>query len=138
MRCHGWRAQRGAVTHRRHQSNIAGSQGQSGNPLGAALVPEDVRAFRRETPVTIARLLQKFLMMTPTELDLVSEDPATPMMDRFVISIIRRGVLDGDPMRFNMLLDRMVGKVKDPVQEHQVNFAALPRGTHYRHGQGSH
>lgn len=90
-------------------------KGQSGNPRGPAVAPPDIRGARALTRVEFERVANKFLFSKKEEFQAAVRDPETPMLEMMIASIIQKGVIEGDERRMNFLLDRMVGKVVQPI-----------------------
>jgi hypothetical protein len=100
-------------------------KGQSGNPSGAAPVPEDIKEARKLTNFEFERLANKYLFGTAADIEKASKDPNTPLIELLVGSVIHKGVLEGDERRLDFLLNRLVGKVKDEIK-HTGSIASAP------------
>jgi hypothetical protein len=101
-------------------------KGVSGNPSGKPKLPEDIRQASRLTVEMFIGLCNKFLMMTPNELqDAIGQGKGTNL-EMLVASMIQQGIGEGDPKRFDFLLNRIIGKVPD-ITEHkgELTFAHL-------------
>ena len=95
---------------------------------GRPPVPVDLKQARSLNRVELERTLNKYIYMTLTELDGAWANPNTTALDRMVMGVVREAIKDGDVARFNFLLERLVGKVKEPPQEHHhLNFNMMPR-----------
>lgn len=82
--------------------------GQSGNPTGRTkgiLSVEGVKAA-----------IGKHASMTIGELGGVLIDPDTKSLDAMIASVMLRAIKDADCGRFQFLLERAIGKVKDVVE----------------------
>lgn len=82
--------------------------GVSGNPGGRPkywLTPEKIREI-------LSRLLNE---TEPRLRDMLGLDSGYPASDKWVASIIIKGIENGDASRFAYLLDRAIGKVKEAV-----------------------
>lgn len=90
--------------------------GISGNPNGRPRLPEELKAARKLTRVQLEILINRYLSMSAAEMMVVAEDPCTPVLDLMIASIIKRAVVNGDQLRLDFILNRIVGKVIDNVE----------------------
>ncbi len=90
-------------------------KGKSGNPGGRVKMPEDVKELKKIGRVEIERSLSKFLLLTLEQLEKKKADPQATVIDLFIISILKHGLKNGDPIRLNFLLDRLIGKVDQNI-----------------------
>jgi hypothetical protein len=91
-------------------------KGTSGNPAGRTPVPEEVRKIRELTKAELTAIVHKYAGMTKAEITAATLNPDTPVGEMMVASIIARTIKDGDAYRWNQLMDRAVGKVKEKVE----------------------
>jgi hypothetical protein len=104
--------------------------GQSGNPAGRPKTPDDILKANRLTAETFARQINKYLHLTVDELNADLSRPDASMIDLLVGGMVMKAAKDHDWQRANFILDRIIGKVKDPDQNVTVstyNFSMLPR-----------
>ena len=89
-----------------------------GNTLGKGRppIPPDLLYVQKLTPDHVQRVFAKFSHMNREELQAVLTSPDASMLEIMVGSVIAKAAKEGDQARFNFLLDRMVGKVKDVVE----------------------
>src|SRR5690606_2138338 len=78
--------------------------------LNKPLNVEIVQA-RRMTRAKFEAAANKYLFMSRGEIEAISKDPSTTMLDLMIISLITKAIKDGDEKRFDFLLDRLIGKV---------------------------
>lgn len=83
---------------------------------GRPPLPEDVKTSRKLTSGEFQRLLNKYLWLDEAAIDAATTDPACSMLEKMVASIIKKGIVLGDPMRMEILVTRLVGKVTDKVE----------------------
>jgi len=88
----------------------------------------ELKELTRLTAEEFIGLCNRFLKMTITELlevTTVGRDPVSGkelpnlksnMLEMLVASIIRKALVEGDEKRLNFLLDRMVGKIVQPLE----------------------
>jgi hypothetical protein len=100
------------------------TQFKPGNPGGPGRpqIPDDVKQARALTQATLELALNKYLLMSPSELKKAQADPETSMLDLLIISIVTHGVNRGDQNRVDFLLSRLLGKVKQQI-EHSGEIA---------------
>lgn len=100
----------------------------AGKGHGRPPVPVDIKQARSLNRIELERTLNKYLYMTLPELDVAWANPNTTALDRIVMGMVRQAITEGDVPRFNFLLERLIGKVKEPPQEHHhLNFNMMPR-----------
>ena len=85
-------------------------KGVSGNPSGRPAVPDDLKRATRLTQTEFLRKANQFIAMTAVELHATAKDPKTTALELLIISIIQKGVIEGDEKRLGFLLDRLIGK----------------------------
>lgn len=88
----------------------ASTQFKVGNPGGPGR-PKDLL-----TKDKVQRRMSRMAMLTKAELQKVIESPDTNMLDLMIAKTAMRAADDGDQNRFNFILERTVGKVKDEVR----------------------
>ncbi len=92
---------------------ISKGKGRPKDPPGAE--GYELKEIRKLTKAEFRRSVDKFLFMgldKVTELDINEWN----CLDAMVIQIIKKGVADGDYVRLNFLLDRLVGKVTEKIE----------------------
>lgn len=90
--------------------------GQSGNPGGRPKLPEDIKKARQLNQVEFERAVNRFLYMTREEMQATLKDPATPMIEIMIGSIMAQGAQKGDQLRLEFVLNRIIGKVQDRIE----------------------
>lgn len=91
-------------------------KGQSGNPGGKPKLPDDIKQARKLSQIELERTINKLIYLPRSELKQVIENPATPMFEIMIASIIAQASQKGDQLRLDFVLNRMIGKVKEPVE----------------------
>lgn len=92
---------------------------QKGHPGGPGRPPHppELKEAKQYTRTEIEAVLTQALLLSDSELKLRLKDPDIRVLDKMVYTICAKGIDQGDPVRLNFLLDRIIGKVKDPPQE---------------------
>lgn len=83
--------------------------GQSGNPGGRPKKPQELKDA---TPTEIKLLIWRLWKMRRDELHAFISDPATPAGELHMASVLAKGIKEGDPVRLDYLLNRLIGRVK--------------------------
>lgn len=91
-------------------------KGQSGNPSGVTALPRDVLEAKKTNRVSLERTLNEFLMLNRLELQKRLQNQSATMLELAVGTIVAKAAKDGDQIRLNFILDRLIGKVKDQVK----------------------
>ncbi len=86
------------------------------NPNGRPRIPEDLIGARKVNRAEVERLLNKFLIMGPLELNEFKRDPKATMLELMIHSIVVKAVNSGDQQRLDFLLNRLIGPVKQQLQ----------------------
>lgn len=96
-------------------------KGQSGNPSG--------RPKHYITAERVRTVIDTLSAMSREAMHDKIQDPAATMLEIQIASIIARAAKDGDYGRMNFLLDRMIGKVSDEVNQRVTGASgeALPQ-----------
>jgi hypothetical protein len=90
-------------------------KGQSGNPNGRPKIPKAIKQVRQMNRTILNTLLNKYTLMSLSELNAISLDPHTPAIDLIVVSAIKFSIVKGDHRSRDFLIERMVGKVRMDV-----------------------
>lgn len=98
---------------------------EKGNPGGPGQppLPPDVKKARKLNAAEFTRVATEYLYFTKDELKKKATDPATPIIELLVGSIVAKAVEHGDSTRLEMLLNRLIGKVTDKIKHE------LPKAT---------
>lgn len=86
---------------------------------GAPKLPEAVRDLRKLTVEEVELMISTLLTATESEIEAVKEDPATPVIKKIVCNVLGRTYETGSMGQFDMLLNRVIGKVKEKI-EHEI------------------
>jgi len=90
--------------------------GQSGNPGGRPKTPQDIRDAKAADRTEFERTLHKYMHMPIEVIELRLSDPQTPAIEQITGKIIIEAASRGDHMRFDFLLNRLIGKVPDKLE----------------------
>lgn len=83
-------------------------RGTSGNPAG--------RPRSLLTSVKVREIIGRLFLMPCRDVEAVANDESAPAGEAIVAAVMMRIFRDGDAIRFNALLDRAVGRVKDEIE----------------------
>ncbi len=89
--------------------------GPDNPPKGRPKVPEDLRAAREMVKADFELACATLLKGSRSELDKILTSPTATVTQLVVANILEKTISGGDNGRFNFILDRMIGKVKDEV-----------------------
>lgn len=64
------------------------------------------------------QLCNKYLSMSKDEIDTARKDPKLTMLEVMIVSVIHKAIVHGDQKRLDFLLDRLIGKVVQPIEYH--------------------
>lgn len=83
--------------------------GQSGNPNGRPPKPKELDDC---TPMEIKLLIWRFWKTKRADLEAIVENAETPAGEAYMANVMLKGIKDGDPVRLDYLLNRLIGRVK--------------------------
>ena len=98
------------------------------NRKGPPRKPADLKKADDELSNHILELkIKKFLAMQKDELQNVIKDTKTTMIDLTLCSIIAKAATGADEKRLDWVITRLLGKVKEPETNINLNFNQMPR-----------
>lgn len=106
--------------------------GKSGNPRGRPCLPDDLHLISKITKTQVEGILSKYLAMSAEDLEIESQRKDIPAIEAMTAGIAHRAVVNGDTLRADFLLNRLIGKVKEdappppPIQNINI-LTALPQ-----------
>lgn len=77
--------------------------------------PEDIKELRALTRDSWERSANKAIHMSIEDLLEVKKNPKTTALDMMIVSVLIKAIKDGDEKRLNFFLDRLIGKVVQPL-----------------------
>lgn len=89
--------------------------GESGNPLGRTPFPEDVRRAKKLNAAEVARMIDTFFYMHPSDVEDLIKRPDATILEKMIGTICIKAAASGDHFRLNFLFDRCVGKVTEKL-----------------------
>jgi hypothetical protein len=90
-------------------------KGNKANPLGAGAHNKELKSIRRLSQEDIAEIGNLILEGNLDKLKEVRSNPASTVLKVWICSVAINAINKGDPSALNVLLDRIVGKVKDNI-----------------------
>ena len=84
-------------------------KGESGNPNGRPPLPPEVKAIRALTHAEIKEIGELILSCRQEDLERIVGDGEETVLRRWMAKVAARGASEGDMMKLNALLDRIVG-----------------------------
>lgn len=90
--------------------------GQSGNPKGRPPLPVDLKEARELNREELERIINRFLYMTKDEVKAYSQAGTATTLELMVIGLIGKAITHGDHHRLGFIAERLIGKVKQPVE----------------------
>ena len=90
--------------------------GQSGNPKGRPPLPDDLKRARALLKEDFERCAHQLLQMTHQQLDELLKDKTSNLLQLMVAGIMGKAISQGDQVRLNFLLDRIIGPLPKSVE----------------------
>lgn len=97
-------------------------KGQSGNPLGGQLHNKELKAIRNLTEDEMIEIGSLVVKGSIDELKRIKDDPKTTVLKAMMASVAIKTIAKGDAQALEVLLNRLVGKVKDKVEVTSTNI----------------
>lgn len=92
----------------------------SPNPGGRPKLPDEVLKLKKITQSEAEASLIAMLRMSKEELSAKLNDPKTSMSELAIGSVIAKAVKEGDQSRLGFVWDRLFGKVKEVVEQTNI------------------
>ena len=86
------------------------------NRTGKNKQPKEIREIKKLTNQELIVTVNKYLYCTVDELKEAFEDKTTPVLDKMVISVMRKGIMQGDERKMEYIIGRLIGKVPDKIK----------------------
>lgn len=90
--------------------------GQSGNLKGRPRTSPEEKVIRKLNRELFERIVNEFTGLDPEALKAKLKDPATPVLEVMVGSVIAKAIQTGDASRLEFLLTRMLGAPKQRIE----------------------
>lgn len=87
-------------------------KGNTAGQLRKRVTPEE-REVNKLTRKAFTSVATKYLQFTTSQLKAVATDPATPILDLMVASVINKALMDGDERKLGWFLEQLFGKLKE-------------------------
>lgn len=106
---------------------LPGNREWEGNGRGRKPVPEDLKGVQLLAPQHVELLLSKMLMWTLAEfnehmtLPDGTPNPNVSMLDFMVGSVMKKGVIDGDPKYLDFIVNKMLWRDRSEVRSDTVD-----------------
>lgn len=88
----------------------------TGNPFGRPSISPELVEMRKLNQKETVKLFNKVIWMTREELSIRAGDPKCPMIELMLLKLATEVLRTGDPNKISLILDRLIGKVKDRVE----------------------
>lgn len=116
-------------------------KGKSGNPGGTNGVPEDLQLGRRLTRQHVESLLSHYLTIPLDKLRELGTQKDLRAIDAMIVQIAIKAIVNGDTLRSNFLLDRLIGKAREEMIVHNLDYVealkVIPREELIRLAKGT-
>jgi len=91
-------------------------KGEVRNPKGRLPDPPEVKMIKKMSKKILNAKIDEYLDKTVEELQSILDDKTAKTLDHFIGRIVMQGIVKGDPTRFDTLINRRIGKVKDRIE----------------------
>jgi N-acetylglucosamine kinase-like BadF-type ATPase len=92
-------------------------KGSSGNPLGGKLHNQEIRKLKNLTEAELVEVGSLVVKGSIAELQALSKNPNCTALTAMMASVAAKAINKGDAQALDILLNRIVGKVKDRVEQ---------------------
>lgn len=97
------------------KSDTQFKKGKSGNPKGRPNVPRGSLDIRKLAAEELIEIISTMFSATAKDVERILNDPSESNLNQMVASIMQKSVESGCASRFETLLNRVIGKVKEQV-----------------------
>lgn len=101
--------------------------GNCANPLGGAAHNPAMQKLRSMTRAELADILLHVRKMTRAELKTYADDPARTIDEVEILSIIQQIIKKGDANAWNIMMNRIVGKVPEKMDLSSSDGSMTPK-----------
>lgn len=102
--------------------------GQSGNPKGPGKrLPEELYNIKKFTKEQLEHICSALLYATEDELSAIGDDVEAPYIWRIMTKILKKSHDTGSMMQLDMVLNRLIGKVKERLEVDDLRPSVLVR-----------
>ena len=91
--------------------------GQSGNPHGLSIVLPELLRMQRLTREEMAIIASWMVKGKADEVIKFVQDPNATILQRMIAAVFARIMEKGDPIAFEIFMNRVIGKVRMPKEE---------------------
>lgn len=87
------------------------------NMQGRPAVPTEIKDLQKFNRAAVSILMDQLMGLPLSELRVRYDEPDCPAFESLVIAVIMGAISKkGEPFRFNVLMDRLVGKATQPIE----------------------
>lgn len=102
-------------------------KGESGNPAGKPALDPKIKALKKLTAVELEEMINGLLSANEDELNKIDSSASEPYIRRIMVRILQRTYETGSMQQLDMILNRLIGKVKEHIQHTIVQPKILVR-----------
>lgn len=85
------------------------------NKKGGPKLPPEYKELRNMTAVEFVTTFNMLFRKTHAEIYVIANDPKTPIIQSYLCKCLLAGKLRGDFYTYNLMMDRLIGRVKETV-----------------------
>jgi hypothetical protein len=102
-------------------------KGESGNPAGKPPLDPKIKELKKLTAVELEEMINGLLSANEEELNNIDASASEPYIRRIMVRILQRTYETGSMQQLDMILNRLIGKVKEHIQHTIVQPKILVR-----------
>lgn len=91
-------------------------KGESGNPAGRPALPPEIRELKKLAKDDLEKLISLLLDATDQRIEEILNSPETPMIEKIMAQVLKKSYETGSMGQFDMVLNRVIGKVKEHIE----------------------
>jgi len=99
----------------------------------SAVTKNEMNLIRRLTKEQVAEVGSLLLEANQAHLEMLLDDPKTPVLKAMLAKVALKVIRTGDAMALSVLLDRMIGKVKETIEHTGANGGPISIATAIMH-----
>lgn len=92
--------------------------------LGRPTIPKEIKKIQNLTTAEVETMVTALLKASEADLKEIKEDKSQPFLKRIIVQILHKTYNTGNMTQLDMILNRVIGKVKEKI-EHEITRPSI-------------